>query len=61
MHCEQVWKHSSLRIALDKIPRYFKFVDAFPMTVTGKMQKYLMRQASIQELRLQDAAAIRTA
>ncbi|MEL0636483.1 AMP-binding protein [Marinomonas sp. TI.3.20] len=35
-----------------KIPRYFKFVDEFPMTVTGKIQKFKMRQISIEELGL---------
>lgn len=35
-----------------KIPRYFKFVDEFPMTVTGKIQKFKMREISIQELGL---------
>ncbi|MHB8191210.1 MAG: AMP-binding protein [Ferrimicrobium sp.] len=38
------------KIAHYKIPRYFKFVDAFPMTVTGKVQKYLMREALTAEL-----------
>ncbi len=33
-----------------KIPRYIKFVDDFPMTVTGKVQKYLMREAMAEEL-----------
>jgi fatty-acyl-CoA synthase len=49
------------QIAHFKIPRYVKFVDGFPMTVTGKIQKYLMRQQSVEELKLQDAAAIKTA
>jgi len=35
-----------------KIPRYFKFVDEFPMTVTGKIQKFRMREISIAELGL---------
>jgi fatty-acyl-CoA synthase len=35
-----------------KIPRYFKFVDEFPMTVTGKIQKFKMREISIEELGL---------
>ncbi len=35
-----------------KIPRYVKFVDAFPMTVTGKIQKFLMREETIAELGL---------
>ena len=41
-----------LRIATFKIPRYWKFVDAFPMTVTGKIQKYRMREISTEELGL---------
>jgi len=49
------------QIAHYKVPRHFKFVDAFPMTVTGKIQKFLMRQQSIEELGLQDAASIKTA
>ncbi len=49
------------RIATYKIPRYWKFVDGFPMTVTGKIQKYRMREISIEELGLQRAAAIATA
>jgi len=40
------------QIAHYKIPRYILFVDAFPMTITGKIQKYLMRQASKEKLGL---------
>ena len=40
------------RIAHYKIPRYIKFVDAFPMTVTGKVQKFIMREQMIEELGL---------
>jgi fatty-acyl-CoA synthase len=40
------------QIAHYKIPRYIRFVDAFPMTVTGKVQKFLMREQMIQELGL---------
>jgi fatty-acyl-CoA synthase len=49
------------KIAHFKVPRYFKFVDAFPMTVTGKIQKFVMRDQSIDELGLQSAASIETA
>ncbi|CAN5237623.1 AMP-binding protein [soil metagenome] len=38
------------QIAQFKIPRYIKFVDGFPMTVTGKIQKYLMREQMEREL-----------
>jgi fatty-acyl-CoA synthase len=40
------------RIATYKIPRYWKLTDSFPMTVTGKIQKFRMREASIEELGL---------
>lgn len=43
------------QIAHYKIPRYVKFVDAFPMTVTGKIQKFEMRKAMIAELDLAEA------
>jgi len=36
------------RIATFKIPRYWKFVDAFPMTVTGKVQKFRMREIAVE-------------
>jgi len=49
------------KIATYKIPRYYKFVDGFPMTVSGKVQKYKMREQSIHELGLEKAAAIETA
>ncbi|BAW23515.1 MULTISPECIES: fatty acid CoA ligase family protein [Pseudomonas] len=38
------------RIAHFKVPRYFRFVDEFPMTVTGKVQKFRMREISVAEL-----------
>jgi fatty-acyl-CoA synthase len=37
-------------LAYYKVPHYVRFVDAFPMTVTGKVQKYLMREAMAAEL-----------
>ena len=40
------------QIAHYKVPRYVKFVDSFPMTVTGKVQKFLMREQSVKELGL---------
>jgi fatty-acyl-CoA synthase len=58
---EEIREFCKGKIAHYKIPRYIKFVDSFPMTVTGKIQKFLMRQTSIEELGLQDAASIKTA
>jgi fatty-acyl-CoA synthase len=49
------------RIATFKIPRYWKFVSEFPMTVTGKIQKFKMREVAIEELGLRRAAGVQTA
>jgi fatty-acyl-CoA synthase len=49
------------KVAHFKVPRYFKFVDSFPMTVTGKVQKFKMRESAIEELGLERAAAVATA
>ena len=42
------------QIAHYKVPRHIRFVDAFPMTITGKVQKFLMRQQSIADLGLRE-------
>lgn len=49
------------QIATFKIPRYWKFVQEFPMTVSGKIRKVEMREVSIKELGLEDVAKIKTA
>ncbi len=41
------------KIAYFKVPRYIKFTDSFPMTVTGKVRKVEMREISIKELGLE--------
>ena len=43
------------KIAHYKVPRYMKFVDAFPMTITGKIQKFKIRELMQQELGLTEA------
>ncbi len=48
-------------IAHYKVPRYIKITDTFPMTITGKIQKFKMRETSIAELGLEDAAEVRSA
>jgi fatty-acyl-CoA synthase len=58
---EEIRAYCKGKIATYKIPRYYKFVDGFPMTVSGKVQKYKMREQSIHELGLEKAAAIETA
>jgi len=49
------------KIAHYKIPRYVHFTQDFPMTVTGKVQKFKMREASIAEFGLEAASQTRTA
>ena len=49
------------KIAHYKIPRYIKFVTEYPMTITGKIQKFKMREAAIKELGLEQAARVKTA
>jgi fatty-acyl-CoA synthase len=49
------------QIAHYKIPRYVHLVDEFPMTVTGKVQKYVMREQAVAILGLQQADAVETA
>jgi fatty-acyl-CoA synthase len=43
------------QIANYKIPRYIKFVDEYPMTASGKIQKFKLRELAISELRLEAA------
>ncbi|RXE56423.1 AMP-binding protein [Methanoculleus taiwanensis] len=49
------------KIAHFKIPRYYKYVDEFPMTISGKIQKFKMREQAIEELNLEGASKIETA
>jgi fatty-acyl-CoA synthase len=42
------------QIAHQKVPRYIRFVDKFPMTVTGKVQKFVMRECMVEELKLSE-------
>jgi fatty-acyl-CoA synthase len=58
---EDIREFCNGKIAHYKIPRYVIFVAEFPMTVTGKIQKFLMRQQSIKDLGLENAASIETA
>jgi fatty-acyl-CoA synthase len=49
------------RIAHYKVPRYVVFVDEFPITVTGKVQKFKLRELGVERFGLQKAAGIETA
>jgi fatty-acyl-CoA synthase len=43
------------------VPRYVVFVDSYPTTVTGKIQKYKLREMGVERFGLQKAAGVRTA
>jgi fatty-acyl-CoA synthase len=58
---EDIRAYCTGKIAHYKIPRYVRLTTEFPMTVTGKIQKYKMRETSISELGLQAASETRTA
>ncbi len=51
---EEVKAYCKGKISHFKVPRYIRFTDAFPMTVTGKIQKFRMREISVEELGLED-------
>jgi fatty-acyl-CoA synthase len=48
-------------LARFKVPQYIKLVESFPMTVTGKIQKFKIREEAVRELGLEDASKIETA
>jgi fatty-acyl-CoA synthase len=54
-NAEEIVAFCTGEIARYKIPRHIRFVDAFPMTVTGKVQKFLIREAMVTELGLKAA------
>jgi len=49
---EELRAFAKEKIAYFKVPKYFKIVESFPMTVTGKIQKFIMKEESIKELNL---------
>jgi fatty-acyl-CoA synthase len=58
---EEVREFCRGRIANYKVPRYVRFVDEYPMTASGKIQKFKLRELAIRELGLEEAADIETA
>jgi fatty-acyl-CoA synthase len=61
LNADDVRAFCANRIAHFKIPRYVHVVDEFPMTVTGKVQKYLLRVKAVELLGLRQAADVETA
>jgi fatty-acyl-CoA synthase len=61
LEAEEIRRFCSEHLAHFKVPRYVKLTEAFPLTVTGKVQKFRMRELAIEELGLSRAAQERTA
>jgi len=53
---EEIREFCRDKIAHFKIPRYILFVDEFPMTITGKVQKFKMREQTMADLGLESSA-----
>jgi fatty-acyl-CoA synthase len=58
---DEIRKFCEGRIAYFKIPQHIRFVDGFPMTVTGKIQKFKIREIEIKERALGTVAKQETA
>ncbi len=58
---DEIREFCRAKLAHYKVPRYVVFTDGFPMTVTGKVQKFKMRDDAIGRLGLEDAAAVKSA
>jgi fatty-acyl-CoA synthase len=58
---QELTAYCRARLATFKVPRYWQIVETFPMTVTGKIQKYRLRQMAVELLSLQEVAAEKTA
>lgn len=58
---QEVKQYCDGKIARFKIPRYVAFIEEYPMTASGKIQKYILRDMAIEKLSLQKAASIETA
>jgi fatty-acyl-CoA synthase len=58
---EDVRTYCRGQISHQKIPRYFQFVESYPLTASGKVQKFVLRERAIKELGLEDIAKIKTA
>jgi fatty-acyl-CoA synthase len=58
---EELRAYCAGQISKQKIPRYIKFTDAYPMTASGKVQKFILREQAIKELKLEAVAQQRTA
>jgi len=58
---QELRDHCKGQISHQKIPRYFQFVESYPLTASGKVQKFVLRERAIKTLGLEEVAKVRTA
>ncbi len=58
---EELREYCTGQISRQKIPRYFQFVNSYPMTGSGKVQKFVLREQAIKALGLAEATQVKTA
>ena len=58
---EELREYCKDQVSRQKIPRYFQFVTSYPMTGSGKVQKFVLRENAIKALGLEEASNIKTA
>jgi fatty-acyl-CoA synthase len=61
-HCteQEVRDYCKGQISHQKIPRYVQFVESYPLTASGKVQKFVLREQAIKTLGLEEVAKTRT-
>jgi len=58
---EEMREYCKGQISRQKVPRYFQFVESYPMTASGKVQKFVLRENAIKALGLTEVARTKTA
>nr|MDP9486958.1 AMP-binding protein [Actinomycetota bacterium] len=61
LSAEDIKDYCRESVAYYKVPEYVDFVEEYPMTASGKVQKYKLREAAVERYGLQVAAGIETA
>jgi fatty-acyl-CoA synthase len=58
---DEIREYCKAGISRHKIPKFFRFVESFPLTASGKVQKFVLREMLIKEMGLEDVAGLKTA
>lgn len=58
---DEVCEYCMAGISRHKVPRFVRFVESFPLTASGKVKKYELREWLIKEMGLENVAGVRTA